>query len=290
MFLQFIFLATKGWKYKMFFIWFADYHSLLPILFAKLFRQKSLLVIGGYDVIRMKTLNYGAFCKKGRGFFTIHSMKQATINLTVSNFVDRKVKYIAPKARRELIYNAINFRNTNENQVEKEKIALTVGMIKDNTVFLRKGIDTFIETARRLPEYNFYVIGANKELFDNIYGTNLPDNLHVIGFTDHDKLTEFYQRSKIYIQLSRMDTFCLAIAEAMYFDCVPIITNEGGMPEVTGKFGVKTNHDPDMIAQTVEKWMKIENPPKSRDYIISKFDMRVREKNLLRIIKEIHGE
>jgi hypothetical protein len=45
-----------------------------------------------------------------------------------------------------------------------------------------------------------------------------------------------------------------------------------------------------MIAQTVEKWMKIENPPKSRDYIISKFDMRVREKNLLRIIKEIHGE
>ena len=47
---ELLFLIFKGHKYEGIFIWFSDYHSLLPVLYAKLFKKKSYVVIGGYDV------------------------------------------------------------------------------------------------------------------------------------------------------------------------------------------------------------------------------------------------
>ena len=47
---ELIFLVFNIRKYNAVFIWFGDYHSFLPVLFAKWFRKKSYVVIGGYDV------------------------------------------------------------------------------------------------------------------------------------------------------------------------------------------------------------------------------------------------
>ena len=56
---QFIFLLFGIWKFDMVFIWFADFHSFLPVLFAKILNKKSVVVIGGYDVVKMPKLNFG---------------------------------------------------------------------------------------------------------------------------------------------------------------------------------------------------------------------------------------
>ena len=84
MFKQLFFLLIHGWKYDVFYCWFADYHSFLPVLFAKIFGKKAFVVIGGYDVFPtplppMNTLcglleSWMATCglfKKGAGFTSV---------------------------------------------------------------------------------------------------------------------------------------------------------------------------------------------------------------------------
>ena len=50
LFRQLLFLTTNFWRYDSVYIWFADYHSLLPVLFARMSGKKSYVVIGGYEV------------------------------------------------------------------------------------------------------------------------------------------------------------------------------------------------------------------------------------------------
>ena len=44
-------------------IWFNDYHSFLPIRLAKFFGKTSTIIVGGYDAVASKSLNYGIFLK-----------------------------------------------------------------------------------------------------------------------------------------------------------------------------------------------------------------------------------
>lgn len=105
---QFFFLALHIRKFSLVYIWFADQHSLLPVLFARLTGRRSYLVIGGYDVCRIKALNYGVFCSKLRGWAAIISMKQSTLNLAVSHHVARKVKAFTRQSNLALVYNCVS--------------------------------------------------------------------------------------------------------------------------------------------------------------------------------------
>ncbi len=283
---QFFGLLFWGWKYDIFYIWFADYHSLLPAFFAKWTGKKCVIVIGGYDVCRIPKIRYGAFFSKFRGFFTIRSIRNCTLNLSVSNYVDRKIKYIAPKAPRHLIYNCIEFNSEKNDDIQKEKLFITVANIHNVQTFYRKGIDVFIEVARLLPGFNFIIIGINKEALSALL-TDLPSNISLIEQTNHDDLVVFYQKAEIYCQFSRMDTFCLALAEAMYFNCIPVITNVGGMPEVINENGFKVPFDTQRIAKTLKS--VLDSPPEKnfREFIISKFHFNNRKEAILKTLKSL---
>ena len=41
--------------------WFASYHALISVFFAKLLKKKSIIITGGYDVIAVPKINYGVF-------------------------------------------------------------------------------------------------------------------------------------------------------------------------------------------------------------------------------------
>ncbi|AHW61828.1 hypothetical protein FH5T_09070 [Draconibacterium orientale] len=120
---QFFFLLFHIRKFDAAYIWFADYHSFLPVLFSMVFKKKSFVVIGGYDVARIQHLAYGVFTSKLRGFFSLYSMNHSSVNLTVSKYVDRKVNWIAPKANTELIYNCVSLdKNAAKEIIKKRKL------------------------------------------------------------------------------------------------------------------------------------------------------------------------
>ncbi len=255
---QFFFLMVNAWRFDKYFIWFADYHSFLPVLFARLLRKKVYIVIGGYDVCRIRNLHYGVFVSRFRGFFAIRSIRNCTCNLTVSGYVDRRIRAIAPRAPRQLIYNCVNLKNVISASPKKDMV-LTVGLVNNEQTFYRKGIDTFIEVAKLLPEYKFVVIGITGTDLGHLL-TGLPSNLETFDRVEQEKLTGFYSEAKVYAQLSRMDTFCLTLAEAMLFGCFPVITNEGGMPEVVGDTGLILGRDIQLIAGSIDQIVRNYKP------------------------------
>jgi glycosyltransferase involved in cell wall biosynthesis len=246
----FTFLLFNIRKFDSVFVWFADYHSFLPVLFAKIFGKKSFVVIGGYDVAKMPMLRYGVFVSKLRGFCAIYSMKNSTLNLAVSKNVERKVKWIAKNSNTQLFYNCVNIAENKNINAVKENLVITVGLIDSERTFYLKGIDTFIEVAWLLPEFKFAIIGMSKNLSGLILKSQ-PKNLKFIKKVNHDELEPYYKKAKIYCQFSRSESFGVAIVEAMNFGCVPIVTNVGGMPELVGKNGRIVKRIPGTISSQI---------------------------------------
>lgn len=280
MFRQLLFLLLNIWRFDAIFIWFADYHSFLPVLFAKLIGKKSFVVIGGYDICRIPSLKYGVFVSKFRGFFALNSMKYSTSNLTVSNYVDRRLRWILPESNHKMIYNCVNLAN-DKPITQKRNLVLTVGQINNEQTFFRKGIDTFIEVAKRAPEIEFMIIGFYKEELMHLI-PDMPTNLTLLKKVNQHELIKYYSEAKIYAQFSRMDTFCLTLAEAMLFGCYPIITNEGGMPEVIGRFGEITARNADHISERIKTQIGLKDVHQDfTNHIKTKFSPETRKSLIL---------
>ncbi len=285
---QFFFLLLFGWKFDLLFCWFADYHSFLPTLFAKIFRKKAMVVIGGYDVCRIRKLNYGAFCSPLRGWFCANSMKMANWILPVSNYVDRKASVIAPHANRRMIYNCVSIKHQSDFQSVKTNTILTVGLINNDRTFYLKGIDTFFATARLLPAFKFQVVGINPSKLAHKLG-NLPLNVTLFEKVNQTELTSFYKNAKVYCQLSRSESFGLSILEAMTFGEFPVVTREGGMPEVVGEFGNVVKRDPQAISDLIEyKILKggVVDEKAIIQHIEKYFTSKKREDSLIQLIRE----
>ena len=65
----FVWLSLNILNARNIYIWFADYHSFLPVIFSKIFRKNSIVILGGYDVTYLPDLNYGSFSNPVRSFF-----------------------------------------------------------------------------------------------------------------------------------------------------------------------------------------------------------------------------
>jgi glycosyltransferase involved in cell wall biosynthesis len=248
---QFFFLAVHIRTYDKVFVWFADYHSLLPVLFARVARKPVYVVIGGYDICRDRSLRYGAFYSAFRGFFTATSIKQCTLNLTVSHYVDRKVAFVFPNVRRRMIHNCIHIASDGIIP-EKEKMVLCVALIDSQRTYTLKGLDTFFEIAALMPGFEFVMVGIHDEAL-SLFPANLPANVSLRPKVPHHELATYYQRAGFYCQLSRSEIFGVSIGEAMLYGCIPLVTNVGGMPEVVGEEGVVVRRDAVEIASQIRR-------------------------------------
>lgn len=235
---QFFFLLFRLRRFDAVYIWFADYHSFLPVLFARCARIPAYVVVGGYDVCRIRKEKYGSFVNPVRGYCTRYTLERATLDLCVSRHVARKVRAIAPEARTRVVYNGIKIPAAGRAPVQdgdKRPQVLTVGKIDSLRRVRLKGIDRFIRIAELLPEYEFVIAGMDPAVAAAC--GPFPANLRVHGFLSPGELVPLYRQSRVYAQFSRTESFCLTLAEAMYYGCVPVVTGVGGMPEVAGECG-----------------------------------------------------
>jgi len=230
---QTAFLLFNIRKFDAIFIWFADQHSLMPVMAAKLASKKSYLVVGGYDVCRIPSINYGVFCSRSRGLAAWLSMKYSSVNLPVSDHVERKIRFIVRKNANIRIYNCIKPEIPAGTGQNKRKMVLTVANIDTERTFILKGIDLFVDTARLLPDIPFCIAGLNVEQLGYLI-KDFPVNITIMGKQDSAGLADLYQKSLIYCQLSISESFGVALAEAIYYGCIPLVTQQGGMPEVVG--------------------------------------------------------
>jgi len=273
--------------------WFASDHAFITVLLSRLFKRKSIVIVGGVDAAYVPEINYGRFTQ---GFFkrkmTVFALKHAS-----------KVLVVDPSLKDDVIKNAkVDGKNIEyvptgydpdywKSKAKKENIVLTVGGVVDSVV-KRKGFKTFVKAAEHIPNLKFVIVGKHIDSSVNALKEISKNNVEFTGFVSDEELLRWYQKSKVYCQLSRYEGLPNALCEAMLCECVPVGTKNCGIPTAIGKTGfyVKYNAEKE-TADAISKALKNQNfGKKARDRIKTNFPLNSRETKLLKIIKSLINE
>jgi len=269
------------------FIWFADFHTAFTVLLSKIFRKKSIIVTGGYDVLKMPEINYGIRLRWNRHYASF-ALKNADICLAFSKSSEEDLKKWIRNARAKTVYlGGIDLKKFSCYTKKDDKLVITVAKVTWSNV-LRKGLKTFVECAKYLPEVKFVLVG--KVLDDSIeYLKKLASGN--VEFVGDEKLLDYYQKAKVYVQVSAHEGFGVALAEAMACECIPVVTNRGAIPEVVGDVGYYVPYeDSKATAEAIKEALNADKGKEARERIKKMFPIERREKELVEIIKGLIKE
>lgn len=273
------------------FIWFADYHSLLPVWIGKIFGVRSFLVIGGYDAARLPEYNYGGHNKPLRSWFIRKSCKAASTILHVSVFVKSKLDSLIGginSSKSLIVYNGVDtslFRCTTDWSSRQGVICVAFA---DNRNRARiKGLDRYIELAMRMPDVSFTLVGVTAEYLEEVQKSK-PRNLILMGAVPRHELEVLYNQAKVVCLLSRFESFGMSLAEGMLCGCVPVTMGGIGAAEIVDTscgFTVKGQSQEDITA-TMELALRStsELSSSARSRILDHFSQQRRSEQLAKIL------
>ncbi|MCC6372231.1 MAG: glycosyltransferase family 4 protein [Bacteroidia bacterium] len=173
--------------------------------------------------------------------------------ICVSKFLNQTE--IIKNKKTHVLYNAIDddFFRTAKNFTLKKKADKNILMICSLKAY--KGVNEFIEIAKRKPNYKFKLVvnAAESDISHYFANSALPKNLSI--FPAQSNTHPFYQWADVVLNLSRpaewVETFGLTIVEAMSYGLPVIVPPVGGITELVdeGFNGYRINsNDPAHIA------------------------------------------
>jgi glycosyltransferase involved in cell wall biosynthesis len=283
-------IAVSIWRSDISFTWFASGHSFLAVLLSKMMGKKSIVVAGGYDVAFAPEISYGQYTLGWhKRKYADFALKNADLVLAVSEFTKAEATARAKPKKIEVIYNAIDvarFKPADGKEVgTREDLVLTVASGLKNVIRL-KGLDIFVEAAAYIPEVKFLVLGLSNDDRETLKGMQSSENVEFRGYVDQEELITYYQKAKIYCQLSYRESFGVALAEAMACGCVPVVTDRGALPEVVGEAGFYAPYgDIESTVSAIKKALSANDGNRARARIEERFSQRTRESRLLYAIK-----
>jgi glycosyltransferase involved in cell wall biosynthesis len=212
--------------------WFVDYHAVFVVFFSKLFRKKSIVIVGGHEICNMPEINYGYQRLLFRGFITRWVLRNATSIVVPSFSYSKKVLDLV-----KLPSYVIPVSSKPDNYALYEEKTKSVVMVANQYLnradyISLKGIATYDKVAKQLSEYPFYLIGRTDPQIKEIFS-----NLIYLGEMKHDDLIKCLSKSKVYCQLSYTESFGVSLLESLQSGCIPIVTDKDGMKELVQENG-----------------------------------------------------
>jgi len=280
---------------------FGGYHSLLPGIVARMLRKKSFIVTGGTDCVSFPALGYGNFSKPLLGKITCLSYHLADRILPVhASLVQSENNYdsnhIGPQGMLAhckglgtpytVIFNgyAADQWPYQPNKKPKSFISVAAGA-SDLKRFRLKGLDMICELAGSFPECSFTLVGGTQFQFE----INLPENVKLVGFADHNSLVRLFGEHEYYLQLSLSEGFPNALCEAMLCGCVPIGSNVAAIPDIVAETGyILPRRDVKMLSSLIMEALKKPSDlgRAARNRIESLYSLQQRKDLLLKTIKQ----
>ncbi|MEM3360435.1 MAG: glycosyltransferase family 4 protein [Candidatus Bathyarchaeia archaeon] len=266
--------------------WFAGTNALFAVLFSKLLRKKSMVVVGGYEVAYVPEIGYGSLLSPFERVKVKFVLRHASMVLPVSESTAREMLRIAKPEKFEVVYNGVDVDRFKP-LGKKEDLVITVAKVTELTI-KKKGLECFVKTAALLPEIRFVLIGKYDDSIKRLKEIAGP-NVVFTGYASSETLLEYYRKAKVYCQLSAQESFSVALAEAMACGCVPVVTKRYALPEVVGDTGFYVPYnDPEATAEAIKKALKSEDKGgKARERIQRKFSIKTRECRLVNEIVKI---
>jgi glycosyltransferase involved in cell wall biosynthesis len=184
-----------------------------------------------------------------------------------------------------VVYNGIDGTQFNPGG-EKEEIVITVCQINQSSIKL-KGLDTFVETARLLPDLRFAIVGRDIDGSVESLRHDAPQNVEFVLSPSQGELLQWYRRAKVYCQLSYRESFGVALAEAMSCECVPVVTDRGALPEVVGDVGFVVPYgDAEATAAAVSEALRSDKGRAARVRVEENFSLHERMQKIRDVIEE----
>lgn len=270
--------------------WFAATHAAAAVLVSKLLGKKSIVVVGGYDAACVPEIKYGRFAGNLLSRqITKYALKKADNILVVDESLKEDII-------RHTKINGKNIKcmptghNPNFWKVEgKNKLKDTVLTVASGTDLKRiklKGLDVFVKSAKHLPALKFVIVGVSGRAQEHLQEIS-PDNVEMIGLLDQDALLSYYQKAKVYCQLSIREGLPNALCEAMLCECVPVGTDTQGITSAMGDVGFYVPYgDEKATAEAVREAVQAPDSigHKARERIKTLFPLSKREALLKKII------
>jgi glycosyltransferase involved in cell wall biosynthesis len=236
---------------------FASEHALVPAIVARALRRRFVLVPAGYDYANIPERKYG-LAARGRGWMPRLIGRLASVALPISRQTMWEFLALVPSAapRTQLAYLAVDPTRFEDPVVPREAdLVVTVAHVDDES-WSRKGIDRFVEAARRDPGHRYLLVGKVSDSIRSTLLSDVPSNLSIAGRLSDDELRETLWRASAYVQLSWHETFGVAMAEAMLCGCVPVITDCPALREVAGRWAVLAE-DGDSDVAAITRGLKV---------------------------------
>jgi glycosyltransferase involved in cell wall biosynthesis len=275
--------------------WWASWHMLTPAIMAR--RQgKGVIVAGGdYDII------YDPFGRsRGRllrdrprqmlGRFLFPCIDRFIVHSDYEAAQARQVPYIRHQ-QLVRIYHGLPDLAAGW-PLKKANIVLTVGTVNCYEI-VRKGLGTFVKAAALLPQYDFKLVGKWQDRSVDMLRSWNNRNVAYLGFVPDAQLFETMSRANVYVQVSYREGFGMALAEAMLFQCAPVVTKHGSIPEVVGDWGIYVPYDdPVSTAAAIQEACQRSNElgPLARHRVLSLFPLDERKRQLLKLTETVYAQ
>lgn len=272
------------------FCWFADYYTYIPTRIARLLGKKVFVVAGGFDVAYIPEVRSGARTRRGRWYMARNTFRKASHIFPVSHYAKKMLDESVPDhAPATVVYNAVDTVAFPFSDAPRKRIALTVTQLDTVLDYRLKGIDVFINTARRMPDVEFHLIGLRGPALPHAQSEAAGlSNVRIVGGpVEREKLLEYYHLASAYCQLSMDESFGVATAEAMSCGCIAVVSQVPSLEEVTGGTGyIVSRTDLSAIESAIRATFDAtsEDRKRSSDYV-RKFDIAVRRRKLLSLVK-----
>jgi glycosyltransferase involved in cell wall biosynthesis len=270
------------------FAWFAERHAKWMVRFSRILGKPSLVVVGGYEVAKAPEIGHGSLLNPNKAKMVKYILEKASKVLPV----DESLKEAAIKNLGVRGDNIQTVRTGHDSEKfkasgAKERMALTVGFV-DKITIKRKGLDVFVKTADQLKDVKFVLVGSSTDGTLDELRSNAPPNVEFVGAVPHDQLVAYYQRAKVYCQLSLFEGLPNALCEAMLCECVPVGTKVSGIPTAIGDTGFYAPvGDPKGAADAIRQALGSDNGRAARARIISELSVERREEAIIEIVEKL---
>ena len=284
-------LAHKIRKTDLCFIWFATSYAFFTTLFAKLFGKPTVLVVGGYDVVKVPEIGYGLAANPVKKIFPIFALQWADAVLPFSKDSEAQMlnNFDVDSDKVKTVYLGVSPVATKKAKGRKENMAATVGVVTKSNL-TRKGLEVFVRAAKYLPDTKFVLIGdtPDKSTLEYLKGIATP-NVHFknLGYNT-GKIVQELAKARAYVQISYHEGFGRALAEAMCQECVPVVSARGAIPEVvlnTGYYVYKMGNAEE-VAQKIKLALKSKLGKKARKQAMQ-FSLERRETELIETVNKL---
>lgn len=268
------------------FVWFASPMAAVAVAAARRAGKKSIIVAGGYDVASYAPLRHGMAYRPVQKHFARFALGHADLVLPVSGFNERELLAFAKPRRHLMIENAVDLPAVDLERPRKRQV-VTVGAVEALYSKL-KGHFRLVEAARHLPDVRFVVAGPFKDGTIDALRATAPGNVEFIGMVPHERLVDLLTGSAVYAQLSYYESFGVAVAEAMWCGCTPVVSRQGALLEVVGDTGqVVETDDPRATALVLEQALAAPSPNRRAAARAARFSRGVRREKLLAAVESV---